>query len=102
MIETASPPTEELPTAPCLARCSFTPADTGTTSPMNRLDLVFPSSSQPAPDSGIAQSWALTEPDASFDGLQQSGTAELITVRIKPGASIRRLRNNRCAWPRRF
>ena len=102
VIETTSPSCEELPAAACLARRSFTPADPGTTSPMNRFDLVFPSSSQPAPDASNDLSWSPSETDASVAGAPQTKTAELITVRTKPGASIRRLRNHRCAWPRRF
>lgn len=100
VIENVPPYLEELPAADCPARRSFTPADPGTTSSMNRFDLVFPPSGQPAPAPDTDLSWSPAETDAAV--ATQTKTAELITVRIKPGASIRRLRNHRCAWPRKF
>ena len=102
VIETTSPSCEELPAAPRIDRHSFTPAASGTPSLMNRLDLVFPSSSHPAPDTGNDLTWSPPGTESSIPDVPQTKTAELITVQVKPGASIRRLRNHRCAWPRRF
>jgi len=67
---------------------------------MNRFDIVFYSSDQPATADSLEISWPPAA-SASTVGAQQTTTMELITRRLKPGASVRRLRSHRCSWPRR-
>ncbi len=69
---------------------------------MNRLDLVIPSFEQPAPADSFELSWPSHGGASSVATATRTVTVELITRRIRPGTSIRRLRNHRCAWPRRF
>ena len=79
---------------------SVTPAFTGISTPMNRLDLQFPSSDQPSPADSFELPLYCSTSDAGNG--TQTVTAELVTRRVKPGTSIRRIRNHRCSWPRRF
>jgi len=91
---------EEIPCPVGAILFSVTPALTGITTPMNRLDLQFPSFDQPSPADSFEL--PLFSSKSAAAGGTQTVTAELVTRRVKPGTSIRRLRNHRCSWPRRF
>ncbi len=69
---------------------------------MNRIVSIYPpadsGSSVAVLDFPAAESAAMP---AMIYPSAQPAPAELMTRRIMPGTSIRRLRNHRCAWPRR-
>ena len=102
MTELRPPFCEEFPAAPVLASRSITPAVTGPPIPMNRLDLVIPPFDQSSTADSFELSWPSGGDSPSVATATQTVTVELITRRVKPGCSVRRLRHHRCAWPRRF
>ena len=68
---------------------------------MNRLELVFP----PDAPAEIPEPTAFSIKPIAAAGVEVAGSADgdtaLMTRTVRPGTSIRRLRNHRSAWHRR-
>jgi hypothetical protein len=69
---------------------------------MNRIELPVTAGAGQGSDTEFnLVTWQPEQEAASAEETAVTASVPLMTRRIKPGTSIRRLRNHRSAWPRR-
>lgn len=91
---------------PCIHSCAAGRVTPGTDQSMNLTAPVLSpediDSATPPAEFSFRQTLPLPfTRSAPPDAVAPSGTTALMTRKIMPGTSVRRLRNHRSAWPRR-